>query len=235
METENLYLGLADEKIDSIMKKFLSGKKGDPDNLKYYQVIDNVDYYATTVGSAAGVIFKNKYDKRDGSVRYIQPLTKGKREELDHIDDFYDIKDLFDVDLSGYYKLIFGDIEKIIKIYEAIDKIKKYGGIYHSANFEITDSRLKIYNHHNDAASIYSIFDIDNQEKHNLSGYHHNPEYMLNIWKSIKDLKLNEVVIHYKNLDHPIFVVGEDTDYVYKFAINRLMVREVNDPQKKVT
>ena len=198
------YIGLADEKVDSIMKKFLSSKKGDPENIKYYQVVDGVDYYATTVGCAAGILFKNKYDKHDGSVKFIQPLPKGKRELTDHIDDFRDVQSLFGLDLSGYHKLPFNDIDKIIKVYEAIDKVKKYGGIYHSSYLNINGNVINIFNYDNDAAAIHSSFNLLDNQPHELLKYHHNPEYMLSIWKSINDLKLEELRMKYST-DNTIY------------------------------
>lgn len=217
------YIGIDEEVIDSLMKQFLSGKKSDPDILKFYMEKDGVDYFCTTIGSALGVIFKNKYDARDGTKKFIQPLPKNKREVVDEIEGYPDVETVFDINFSDHHKIPSLDIEKMIRIHEAISKTKDYGGIYHSARMVIEPHEISISNYDNQIEIAYR--ETSTEELHRLEDFNYNFDWMVAIWKTFKKLKVEDVHLYYTTRNDPIYLVAEDVDYKYIFAIKRILVR----------
>jgi hypothetical protein len=242
MGEKNPYIGLDKKVVNSIMKKFICTKADDPEELKWYKLEDGLDYFATTLGSAVGIFFQNKHDKRSPGVKFVKPLAKGETEETDqiyHIEtikdgkkkikrktdkvlDFPDVRELFENDLSGYESIEITDIEKWIAVHDVMTKTKTLNGLYGTAKMTIRDNEVVVTLHDNEV-DLNWRYPVESDIE--FDPYFYDFELMLGIWKSVKDLKLKSITILVKNNESPIFFVGYDVEYKYHFAINRKLVR----------
>ncbi|WP_257064305.1 hypothetical protein [Priestia megaterium] len=221
-ERKDPHKGIDEKVLATVMKKFLSTKKSDPEHLKFYQVVDNVDYYATSMGSAAGIMFVNKYDYRDGTKHYVKPLPKDKKELADHVPNYPDVKNLFEEELDGYEEIVITDIDKWIAIHETMVKTKPLTGMYGTAKMTIRDGKI-IINLHDNEAKLYWKYHIESD--YMMQPYFYDFELMLGIWKSIKDLKLESIKLMVKNNQSPLHFVGSSVEYNFRFALNRKLVK----------
>lgn len=221
-ERKNPHKGIDEKVLATVMKKFLSTKKSDPENLKFYQVVDGVDYFATSMGSAVGIMFTNKYDFRDGTVSYVKPLPKDKKELADDVPGFADVKGLFEQELNGYEEIVITDIDKWIAIHETMVKTKPLSGMYGTAKMTIRDNKI-IINLHDNEAKLYWKHPIESD--YVMKPYFYDFELMLAIWKSIKDLKLDSVKLMVKNNESPLHFVASSVEYNFRFALNRKLVK----------
>lgn len=222
MSDRSPHKGIDEKVLATVMKKFLSSKKSDPDNLKFYQIVDGVDYFATTMGSAVGIMFTNKYDYRDGSVQFIKPLPKDKKEVADNIDNFPDVKGLFEKELEGYEAIVIADIDKWIAIHETMLRTKPLNGMYGTAKMTIRDNKI-ILNLHDNEVKFYWKYPILSDFR--MEPYFYDFELMLNIWKSIKDLKLESIKFMVKDNESPLHFIGSSVEYNFHFALNKRLVK----------
>lgn len=220
---KNPYKGLNKKKLNTALKRFLSSRKSDPDYVKYYQIKDDVDYFATTMGSAASVRLKNKYGHRDGTVKYIKPLAKGKQEVVDHIEDFKDIEGLFtETNFDEYEGVAIEEIDKWVAIHEVMTKTKPLKGDYGTANMDIHKGYIKLSLYDNEAELSWK-YKTDSIVE--MIGYKYDFSLMLNIMKLYKDFKIDKIHMYYKGIGHPIFFFSDAIGYKFETAINRKLVR----------
>lgn len=217
-------VGLDEALLATVTKRFLETKKTAPEELKYYKVVDGVDYYVTTFGSAGGFKLINKYDRRNGETKYVKPLPKGKKEEVLELEGFPDVESLFLGTDEYYQDIVFDaeDIKKMIAIHDLYTKTKPFNRMYGTAVMELADGKMYFSLHDSEITLDWhtEISAVPVEMK-----YHYDFELMLSIWKGFSDFKTEKVTMKVKDTNSPIYFYSKNTDYHYWFAINRKLVK----------
>lgn len=217
------------KKIDTVLKKFLAKNKTDPDHLKAYMRIDDVDFAATDKTVACMIMFRNKYDTRHTGIEYYQEHEKEykKIENQAAIDEiaanYPDVPALYhNLDLTDYtsFELDQKQIEDLIKVNDAMIDICKMKGINPVCKLFAFNSIYFSVEGVKDMSFEYKI-----QQESDLSDsidFTYNPELMANILKSIKELKkfTDKATFYYKE-GQPLAVKSVDVDYEYTFLLAR--------------
>ena len=126
------------------------------------------------------------------------------------------------------YKRILVDddfINEMIILHEAIVAMIKLGGDYKGAKLFAHGNKLIIGI---DDVVKLSAFKYEYEFKGDVfekpcTVFHYNPEYMIAILKTLKDLKVNRTIMYLNDTD-PILFYGKDVEYIYKMAFNRKLV-----------
>lgn len=217
------------KKIDTVLKKFLTKNKTDPDHLKAYISIDEVDFAATDKTTACMIMFRNKYDTRHTGISYYQEHDKEfkKIENQAAIDEiaagYPDVPSLFhDLDLRYHTEFTVDqkEVEDLIKVNDAMIDICKMKGINPVCELKIIkDVYFKVLGV-KDMTFEYRLY--KGGELPWESGFTYNPELMANILKSIKELKkfVDKATFYYKD-DQPLVIRAMDVDYEYTFILAR--------------
>ncbi|AZU99041.1 hypothetical protein pW4_19 [Bacillus phage pW4] len=212
-----------------VLKKFIASNKTDPDHLKAYMRIDDVDFAATDKTIACMIMFRNKYDTRHTGIDYYQVHDKEFRKienqaAIDEIAAGYpDVPSLFhDLDLRYHTEFTVDqkEVEDLIKVNDAMIDICKMKGVNPVCELKIIkDVYFKILGV-KDMTFDYRLY--KGSELPWESGFTYNPELMANILKSIKELKkfVNTATFYYKD-DQPLVVRAIDVDYEYTFILAR--------------
>jgi len=225
------------KKIDTVLKKFLAKNKTDPDYLKAYIRIDDVDFAATDKTVACMIMFRNKYDTRHTGIHYYQEHDKEfkKIENQSAIEEiaagYPDVPALYhNLDLTDYtsFELDQKQIEDLIKVNDAMIDICKMKGI---------NPVCKLFAFNNIFFSVEGVkdmgFEYKIQQENNLKDcidFTYNPELMANILKSIKEFKkfVNTATFYYKE-GESLVVRAVDVDYEYTF----MLARKISEEPKK--
>jgi hypothetical protein len=244
---EKVISEIIDEKlVVSVMKKFICTKAADPEELKWFKVEDGVDYFATTLGSAAGVFFKNKYDPRSEGVKYIKPLAKDQKEEATAIPEvisekvgnkkvvkktgntveYPDVRSMFDkynLDEFTEIDIPVDDLKDFISIHEAMNKVSKIGGMYNTAEIVLASSQRMLLSLYDSPLRLEWNYDFHEElpEGFLIRGYHYDYDLMTSVFKSLNDLKVDSIKMYMKDRDSPLFFVGKTVSYLFKFAVNK--------------
>lgn len=215
------------KKIETVLKKFIAKNKTDPDYLKCFMKIDDVDFAATDKTVACMIMFRNKYDARCTGIHYYQDHEKEfkKIENQVAIDEvaagYPDVPAIHhNLDLSYYttFKVDQKEIEDLIKVNDAMIDICKMKGINPVCELKIIkDVYFKVLGV-KDMTFDYRLY--KGGELPWESGFTYNPELMANILKSIKELKkfIDTATFYYKD-DQPLVVRAVDVDYEYTFML----------------
>ncbi|WEM05646.1 hypothetical protein BSG01_007 [Bacillus phage BSG01] len=217
------------KKIDVVLKKFIASNKTDPDHLKAYMRIDDVDFAATDKTIACMIMFRNKYDTRHTGIDYYQVHDKEFRKienqaAIDEIAAGYpDVPALFhDLDLTDYdsFEVDQKEVEDLIKVNDAMIDICKMKGVSPVCELQmIKDVQFK----------ILGVKDMSFEYKLDKEGllvwgekFTYDPALMANILKSIKELKkfVNKATFYMKDKDR-IIIKAVDVDYEYTFMLAR--------------
>lgn len=222
------------KKIDVVLKKFIASNKTDPDHLKAYMRIDDVDFAATDKTIACMIMFRNKYDTRHTGIDYYQVHDKEFRKienqaAIDEIAAGYpDVPALFhDLDLTDYasFEVDQKEVEYLIKVNDAMIDICKMKGI---------NPVCKLFAFNNVHLSVEGVKDMNFEYKlqqetplNTYIDFTYNPELMANILKSIKELKkfVNTAIFHYKE-GESLVIRTVDVDYEYTFMLARKIAEE---------
>ncbi|AXY83229.1 hypothetical protein PP654_gp015 [Bacillus phage v_B-Bak10] len=217
------------KKIDTILKKFLAKNKTDPDYLKAYINIDEVDFAATDKTTACMIMFRNKYDTRHTGIHYYQEHDKTFKKienqvAIDEISAGYpDVPSLFhNLDLTDYdsFEVDHKEVEDLIKVNDAMIDICKMKGVNPVCELQmIKDVYFK----------VLGVKDMSFEYKLDKEGslawsekFTYNPELMANILKSIKELKkFTDKATFYMKDNKNIVVRAVDVDYEYTFILAR--------------
>lgn len=236
-------------KLDTIMKRFLGSKVSDPEISKWYMVKDGLHFMATSLGCAVDLHFHNKYAGKfvpiTKETHYVKPAKgKDKEEVSDVIWEYVDIKDgkkkerlrtgdtlefpdvagLFDKYEAATFDKFFldlGNLDDLITVHEVIEKLAKMSGKDFCAELNVGHGQLNIMTHDSPVQITYNV-KIDSEAY--LDSFYYNPTYMVAILKSIKDLKVDKVMMMVKE-DSPILFYSANIDYIFKFAFNRVLTR----------
>lgn len=228
------------KKIDVVLKKFIASNKTDPDHLKAYMRIDDVDFAATDKTVACMIMFRNKYDTRHTGIDYYQVHDKEfkKIENQSAIDEiaagYPDVPALYhNLDLTDYvsFEVDQKEVEDLIKVNDAMIDICKMKGINPVC-------KLFAFNHvHLSVEGVKDMsFEYKLQQETPLNIYidfTYNPELMANILKSIKELKkfTDKATFYYKE-GESLVVRAVDVDYEYTFMLARKISEEPKKPKK---
>ena len=249
-EKEEVKINLLDEKkLVTIMKRFLGTKKSDPEVTKYFRVENGLHYMATSMGSAVWIHFENKFDGSftvgNGKSFFRKPLPKDKFVDVVAIPeiitykdgnknieqatgrtlDYPDIPKMFsEHQLENFedIEIKTSDVDSFISVHEAMSKVSKIGGLYNTTFMDIKDNVIKI-SLHDSPLTLGWEYVIPNQNVH--FEYYYDFDLMMNIFKSLKDMKVDKISMYVKDENHPIIFTGRTLEYNYKFAINRKLVR----------
>ncbi|AGR46680.1 hypothetical protein vBBak6_009 [Bacillus phage v_B-Bak6] len=222
------------KKIDTILKKFLAKNKTDPDYLKAYINIDEVDFAATDKTTACMIMFRNKYDTRHTGIHYYQEHDKTfkKIENQAAIDEiaagYPDVPSLFhNLDLTDYlsFEVNQKEIEDLIKVNDSmIDlcKIKSLNPVCRLLTNDILDGCVHFIVEGVESLYFdYSSYCSDGEPPSGID-FTYNPELLANILKSIKELKkfTDKATFYYKE-GESLVVRATDVDYEYTFILAR--------------
>jgi len=251
---EKVKSDLIDEKkLTTIMKRFLGTKESDPDETKYYRVEDGINFMATTYGSAVQICFQNKhagsFTKGTGKNFFRKPLPKDKYEDVDfipemetitdgkkkikkptgRIHEYPDIASMFNqYNLAefGKVEIPVDDIDQFIAVHEAMEKAAKVGGMYNTAQLGIDRQRLTITLYDSPLNFTWEYWITDEVVSYfTLECYHYDYSLMKDIFKSLKDLKVDAINMYVKDINNPILFVGSTMEYNFQFAIARKLTR----------
>ena len=218
------------KKIDTVLKKFLAKNKTDPDHLKAYMRIDDVDFAATDKTVACMIMFRNKYDTRHTGIEYYQEHEKEykKIENQSAIDEiaanYPDVPALYhNLDLTDYvsFEVDQKEVEDLIKVNDAMIDLCKIKSLNPVCQLLTSDNNV-FFNLVGvaDMDFTYRLWNDELSEKEIEFTY--NPELMANILKSIKELKkfTDKATFYYKE-GQPLAVKSVDVDYEYTFLLAR--------------
>lgn len=241
-----------EKKLNTIMKRFLNTKKTDPEETKFYYVENGVNFYATSLGASVEIAFTNKfensYNKGTGENFFVQPakepvvkdyleemveVGKGKKKEwlpTGHKIQYPDVKGLFKRFNPKLFKRILIEpnmIDELVTLHETITTINKLGGMYKGAKLYAIGNKLVFGV--DDVAKLnkfeYTIDFVGDRFEQPSAVFHYNPDFMIAVLKTIKDLKTNKTIMYLNDTD-PILFYGKDVEYIYKMAFSRKLVKE---------
>lgn len=228
------------KKIDAVLKKFLAKNKTDPDHLKAYMRIDEVDFAATDKTTACMIMFRNKYDTRHIGISYYQEHDKEfkKIENQAAIDEiaagYPDVPSLYhNLDLTDYdsFEVDQKEVEDLIKVNDAMIDICKMKGINPVCELKTINN---VYFHVAGVKDMSFEYCLRKEFVFPVAfDFTYNPELMANILKSIKELKkfVDKATFYYKD-DQPLVVRAVDVDYEYTFMLARKIAEEPKKPKK---
>jgi len=217
------------KKIDVVLKKFIASNKTDPDHLKAYMRIDDVDFAATDKTVACMIMFRNKYDTRHTGIDYYQVHDKEFRkiENQSAIDEiaagYPDVPSLYhNLDLTDYdsFEVDQKEVEDLIKVNDAMIDICKMKGLNPVCELQMIQ---------NVNFKVKGVKDMSFEYKLDKEGllvwgekFTYNPELMANILKSIKELKkfVDTATFYMKDKEN-LIVRAVDVDYEYTFILAR--------------
>jgi hypothetical protein len=218
------------KKIEVVLKKFIPSNKTDPEHLKCYMKIDEVDFAATDKTVACQIMFRNKYDARHTGIHYYQIHDKvfNKIENQAAIDeiaaDYPDVPSLYhNLDLTDYlsFEVDQKEVEDLIKVNDAMIDLCKIKSLNPVCQLITSDNNVFFH--------LVGVTDMDftyrlykEELPENEICFSYNPELMANILKSIKELKkfTDKATFYYKEGKH-LVVRAVDIDYEYTFMLAR--------------
>ena len=242
---EKVKVNLIDEKkVKTIMKRFCGSKATDPEITRWYMVKDGLHYMATTLGSSVEIYFKNKFagtynplgktyftkPTKDAEIvdaieQYVE-VKDGKKKKLmktGHKLEFPDVHGIFDkLNLEEFNKVVFSseEFDEMIQIHETMLSMEKLSGRSFTTVLRIKNNKLMFTVYDSPFKFMYEKI---KETKAEVNTYFYNPTYMINIFKSLKDLGVEQVemLIH---PDQPILFQSSNLEYIFKFAMNRKVV-----------
>lgn len=242
---EKVKVNLIDEKkLKAIMKRFCGSKATDEEVTKWYCCKDGLHYMATTLGSSVEIYFKNKFAGTYnplGETYYTKPtkdaeivkaieqyveVKDGKKKKLmktGHVLEFPDVHGIFDkFNLDEFGKVVFDaeEFDEIIQVHETMESMEKMSGRSFTSVLRIKDNKLFFTVYDTPFKFMYEKQKETNAE---INTYFYNPTYVINIFKSLKDLGVDKVEMLIKP-NQPILFQASSLEYLYKFALNRKVV-----------
>jgi hypothetical protein len=250
---EKVQANVIDEKkLVAIMKRFLGTKAGDPDITKYYRIENGINFMATTLGSAVQIYFNNKHEGTftagTGKTFFRKPLPKEQHEDVQLIPEMVMIPDgkkqvkkptgryLEYPDVSGMFnkfnmcefqkiEIPVADVDQFIAIHEAMEKAAKVGGMYNTAQMDLTRNNMTISLYDSPLEFKWKYWLLETIDSYfTFEWYHYDFSLMTSIFKSLKDMKVDKIGMYIKDIDHPILFIGDSLEYNYNFAIARKLV-----------
>lgn len=236
------------KKLITIMKRFCGSKATDEEVTKFYKVEDGLHYMATTLGSSVDILFSNKYAgiyNQLGETYYTKPVKDA--EKLDAIPlmvevkdgkkkkimdtgrkiEFPDVRGIFDKhDLSTFGKLVMDkeEFDEMIMLHETIASMEKASGKSFTSILRVKDNKMLFTAYDTPYKFLYEKV-VDIEGECNINTYFYNPNFFVDIFKSLKDLDVENVTIYLKQ-NSPILFESKNTEYVFKFAMNRKLVHK---------
>jgi hypothetical protein len=226
--------GIDQTKLISVMKKFIGTRKTDPEYTKCFKIENNVDYLAADLinngGLAAHIYLKNRelWKKETGEVKFAFPKEKDKMDIVQSVPEYPDVKSIFGPNfLEGYvgHKIKDDDVDKFIKIHEAMEKIAKMSSKDFVTVLNASNGRMLFTVAHSDVELSW-IYNAEVEGSNNTFGYPYDPSIMVNAFKALKDLKAENIKMHLKDNNSPIFFTAIDNDYEMNIAVQRKLMRD---------
>ena len=117
------------------------------------------------------------------------------------------------------------DIDKLIAIMEGVESFKKIAGEYFACSLMADNGVMTIGL--NDTGGMKFEYKIKLQSSKFKTNrqFYFNPSYFLSILKSLKDLKCEKTMMFLNDTD-PMLFYTKNLEYVFRFAFNRLLVKE---------
>ena len=240
---------IPDKILATIFKRFLETKKDADERCKWVKVDKGINFLCTNLGSSVDIQFKNKFEGsyQPTSDTYYLQYDKSKRVESDQIYEYVEVKEgktkklmktghliefppvaeLFSKYNPSNFKrilLTMDDIEQLIAYHEVVEKAGKSGGQYFACKLGIEDNMLEFSL--NDCPFHVDYIHNYTGDSFLYSYYYYNPTNMLNILKSLKDLKIDKVMMYFNGEDPTLFY-SQNVDYCFRFAMHKVLVKEV--------
>ena len=241
---------LDQKKLITILKRFVDTKASAPEVAKYFKVKDNMDFYATDYGCMIALSFENKWkggwNVAESGTKYVKmdkemtqydripeyvTIKKGNKKEVLPTGEFVeypDVEGLFSrFDVRKFGKMILGmeDVDKLIAIHEGIEVFRKVSGDYFACRMMADNGKLIISLNGTEGMELNYVTELKSSKFKTSKPFYYNPSYMVSILKSLKDLKIEKTMM-FLNDDDPLLFYTKDIEYVFKFAFNRLLVKE---------
>lgn len=234
------------KKILAIMKRFCGSKANDQEVTKFYMVEYGLNYYATNLGSSVDISFTNNFvgtynplketyytkpvkdaEKVSQIDQYVE-VKDGKKKKLmrtGHYLQFPDVKGIFDkFDLDTFGKVTFKkeEFDEIISLHETMATMEKLSGSYFASALKANNEKIlfTVYD-----TPFKFLFEKSSPSTLQIKSYFYNPNYMVNIFKSLKDLDVDKVEMYMKQ-DEPILFKARNTEYTFKFSMHRKLVKK---------
>ena len=240
---------IPDKTLATIFKRFLETKKDANPVCKWVKVDKGINFLCTNLGSSIDIQFKNKFEgtyQPTSDTYYIQ-YDKSKKIESDHIYEtvevkegktkkvmktghhieFPDVAGLFNRYNPSNYKRILltqEDIVDLIAYHEVVEKASKNGGQYFASRLEFDTDAIRFSV--NDCKFDVKYSHIYTGDKFSSGYYYYDPSNMLNILKSLKDLKVEKTMMYFNGEDPTLFY-SQNVDYIFKFAFHKKLVKEM--------
>ena len=238
---------ISQTKLKTIMKRFLESKANAEEICKWYQVKDGLHYMATNKGSSVDILFKNNFagtynpigdtvyrkpDKDNTEVsevhQYVE-IKDGKKKKLmdtGHIIKFPNVHELFNrFDSKNFNQIVISndEFDELISLHETISSMEKVSGDSFTSVMKIANGKM-----------LFTVWDspykfqysrtINNKEA-NVKYYFYDPNLFVNIIKSFKDLSVDKLTMFINERD-PILFYSHSTEYDYRFAMHRKIIRK---------
>lgn len=237
---------ISQSKLNTVLKRFLGSKATDEEVTKWYKCENGLHYMATNLGSSVDLLFTNNFagtynplgetyyskpskdaEKVDGIDQYVE-VKDGKKKKLmktGHKLEYPDVKGLFDkynLDDFGKITLTKDEFNEIISLHETMESMLKAYSNNSASVIKVNDGKISftVYN-----TPYKFLFEKKVETNASVKYYFYNPTFMVNIFKSLKDLDVDTVDLYINNVD-PILFVSKSNEYTFKFAMHRLIVRK---------
>ena len=246
---EKVKVNLIDmKKLTTIMKRFCGSKATDEEVTKYYYCKDGLHYMATNLGSSVDILFTNNFAgtynplgesyftkpvkdaEKISAIPLMVEVKDGKKKKLMDTGrklDFPDVNGIFDeFNLEEFTKVVLDkeEFDEMISVNETMESMEKVSGDSFTSILRLKENKLSF--------TVYDTpykFLFEKEVEMNGTGsvdvYFYNPSYLVNIFKSLKDLDVKDVTIYFKE-NEPILFMSRSVEYTYKFAMNRKLVRK---------
>lgn len=245
---EKVKVNLIDmKKLITIMKRFCGSKATDEEITKWFYCKDGLHYMATNLGSSVDILFTNNFagtynplgesyftkpvkdaEKVD-AIPLMVEVKDGKKKKLMDTGrklDFPDVNGIFDkFNLDEFAKVVLTkeEFDEMISLHETMESMEKVSGDSFTSVLRIKNNKMLFTVYDTPYKFLYEK-EVDINGLCSIRSYFYNPSYFVNIFKSLKDLDVKNVTIYLKE-NKPILFMSRSTEYTYKFAMNRKLVR----------
>lgn len=245
---EEVKVNLIDmNKLITIMKRFCGSKANDEEVTKWFKCEDGLHYMATNLGSSVDILFTNNFagtynplgetyftkpvkgSEKVDAIPLLVEVKDGKKKKMMDTGrklEYPDVNGIFDrYNLDEFAKVVIGKDEfvEIITLHEVIEKMEKLSGDSFTSVLRMKDNKLSFTVYDAPLKFLYEK-EVEIHGSGSVNLYFYNPSYFVNIFKSLKDLDVENVSI-YMHDDKPILFLSKGSEYTYKFAMNKKLVR----------
>ena len=245
---EKVKVNLIDmKKLITIMKRFCGSKATDEEVTKWFYCKDGLHYMATNLGSSVDILFTNNFagtynplgesyftkpvkdaEKVDAIPLMVEVKDGKKKKVMDtgRKIEFPDVNGIFDkFNLEEFAKVVVAkeEFDEMISLHETMESMEKVSGSSFTSVLRVKSNKMSFTVYDTPYKFLYEK-EVKIDGNCSINVYFYNPSYLTNIFKSLKDLDVESVTIYLKE-NEPILFMSKSTEYTYKFAMNRKLVK----------